>query len=135
MRPPTFLKLDPLSAGLRSVLRDSGELKKPQWRDLPGLEGLCYVSAEVNWHLRGGRSSGLTPMVRSRNGESHWWLEDGRSRILDLNAWRVTSYRDFRYWEGHRQNFLTPSPSRRAEIVIGRLSAKHPGLVPDLRRP
>lgn len=48
-------------------------------------EGYCGAATEAYLHLAGGRESGLRVMRRSNDdGSSHWWLLDGRGRVIDL---------------------------------------------------
>ena len=101
------------------------ELAQDRYRSGFGrFDGFAYVGAEAYFHLAGGYDVGLQPMQLLYRGKSHWWLLDGKGRVIDLTLGsRETS--KFPYHRGHRRIFrYTPAGiSRRAETVVERVRA------------
>ena len=101
------------------------DLLKPEYRrrwnpDNP-MYGHCYVASEVLYHMLGGSESGWNPWHgRDENGVVHWWLQRRYVR-LDPTADQYQD-RDPPYENGRRGAFLTKAPSKRARIVMERIS-------------
>ncbi len=69
----------------RSPRAAAGETKRPLLNLQHPLAGLCYVLAEVFYHLY-GRQYKLTPARARYKGISHWWLETEDGTVVDLTA-------------------------------------------------
>ncbi len=85
--------------------------------------GHCYVASEALFFLA-GKEAGYFP-VRSKDdqGVVHWWLENKYGEILDPTADQYFSVgRIPPYKTGRRGGFLTKKPSKRARILIRRVS-------------
>jgi hypothetical protein len=101
------------------------ELLSPFWkkRVKPGdhpITGHCYLAAEVLYHYW-GKQRGFKPKVISfGHGITHWFLEHQDGRIADPSSEQFGSD-PIPYARGKGCAFLTQHPSRRAQIVLGRL--------------
>lgn len=84
--------------------------------------GHCYVATEAAYHLY-GKSAGFVPCVLRHAYGTHWWLvHEETGRVLDPTEPQLGG-RPFEYTAGHRANFLTKRPSRRAAELIRRVRA------------
>lgn len=92
------------------------ELLKPGF----GPKGHCYVASEAAYHLLGGKEAGLKPMNIKHEGVQHWFLM-GPDGIIDLTADQFET--PVPYARARGRGFLTSQPSKRAQIVIDRVSA------------
>lgn len=110
------------------AVRDSlsFDLLKPKYRKIASGKckefGHCYVATEALWHLIGGNLSTFKPFYAfDEEGDTHWWLSDGKS-MLDPTGMQY-GVRELKtlYSHGIRCGFLTKKPSKRAMIVINRI--------------
>ena len=94
-------------------------------RDNP-LYGHCYAASEALYHLLGGKNSGWKPHCgRDEQNVTHWWLANAAGERLDPTAGQYTSVGLTPPYEAGRGNgFLTSKPSKRAQVIIGRISEK-----------
>jgi len=84
-----------------------------------GQTGHCYIASEAYHHIKGGKDSGLKPMNMRHEGASHWFLLDG-DRVIDLTAYQFNTPPD--YSKARGRGFLTREPSRRAQILMRRVT-------------
>jgi hypothetical protein len=120
-KPPVLAPADKLKREVQAALTD--DLTAPRYQDGIGrFDGHSYVAAEAYWHLAGGRESGLQPMQLKRDGVSHWWLRDGKGRVIDLTLARGEKS-SFPYQDGTPRSFrYTPKGmSNRAATVAERV--------------
>lgn len=91
------------------------DLRRKPWRGNPNpLAGHCYVASEVEYHLRGGK-----PMFVRHEDQPHWFVvRDGQ--VIDHTASQFET--PVPYENGVGKGFLTRQPSKRAQIVLDRLS-------------
>ena len=108
-----------LIAKLRNALSD--DLRRPPWRGSPNpIAGHCYVASEALFHLLGGREAGITIYRIRHENQPHWFLRDGTGVVLDPTADQFAT--PVPYELGRRTGFLTREPSRRARVLMSRLS-------------
>lgn len=99
------------------------ELLKPQfracWNPSNPMAGHCYAATEALYHLLGGPQSGWKP-VRGKDpqGVTHWWLQRGEERLDPTGE----QYEEPPYAAGHPGGFLTREPSKRARIIMQRVT-------------
>lgn len=84
------------------------------------MAGHCYVASEALYHLLGGKAAGLVPQVIQHEGGTHWFLRGPGGQILDPTADQFKT--PVPYAEARGAGFLTRNPSKRARVVIGRVS-------------
>lgn len=109
------------------------DLRRKPWKGNPDpLAGHCYVASEAYYHLCGGKEAGLKPMCGNINGVTHWWLVEVSEKhpsglIIDITGDQFYELKDWS--ELHRQysiakgkGFLTRQPSKRAQILIDRVT-------------
>jgi hypothetical protein len=109
-----------LAEAIRAALSD--ELRNPPWRGAANrLAGHCYVASEAFFHLAGGKAAGWKPMTVRHEDSPHWWLVDADGRIVDLTAEQFQT--PVPYPAGVGKGFLTREPSKRAQVIIDRVSA------------
>jgi hypothetical protein len=113
-------------SALLSAVRQSlaPDLLSPKWRKLvepgdPSTTGHCYIGAESLWNLIGARESGYRPMVISGGDWTHWYLANG-PKLLDPTADQLPDGPP--YHQGRACGFLSREPSKRARIVIERVT-------------
>lgn len=98
-----------------SALTD--DLRRKPWKgNANPLAGHCYVASEALYHLTGKT---MTPQVIRHEGSTHWYLKDKSGTIHDLTAGQFKT--PVPYHQGKGCGFLTKLPSKRAQIVIGRV--------------
>jgi hypothetical protein len=101
----------------------SDDLRKPEFR---GHEckttGHCYVASEAVYHLLGGKAAGYTPMQVTHEGTSHWFLKHESGKIIDPTADQFTT--PVPYEKAKGKGFLTKKPSKRAQVLLGRMDKK-----------
>jgi len=122
MDPQTLIRM--VSASLTS------DLLKPKYREEAAKQcreyGHCYIAAEALWHLLGGFQSSYTPRYAfDCENDTHWWLVHDQNRsTLDPTAPQYTR-KELKtlYAEGKPCGFLTRNPSKRAQVIIDRVSA------------
>lgn len=85
------------------------------------LAGHCYVACEALYHL-GLREAGWRPVVIHHEGVSHWFLRNDLGEIIDPTAGQFAT--TVPYHDGRGCGFLTKGPSRRARILMERVSGK-----------
>lgn len=83
--------------------------------------GNCYVVSEAAYHILGGKRAGWKPMVMRTSTDTHWFLRHESGMVLDL------SRRQFHgqlpdYSKARGSGFLTKRPSKRARILIERMT-------------
>jgi hypothetical protein len=84
------------------------------------LECQCYHAAEAVYHLAGGPRSGLVPVYGRLADGTHWWLEDKvTGEVVDPTACQLPEGYAYR---GRRAGFLTKEPSKRAKILMQRVT-------------
>lgn len=111
--------------GLRRLVKNiqdalTPELLKPAHRGQANpLAGHCYVAAEALYHA-GAREAGYGPQSMRVGAVVHWFLADRSGRILDPTAAQFDGPLD--YAQGRGRGFLTREPSRRARVVLSRIS-------------
>lgn len=101
------------------------------------LTGHCYVASEALFHLLGGKESGWMSLILNHKswpegcsqGETHWFLR--HSSGLIANPTQEQFGIKVPHELGRPTGFLTRGPSKRAQIVITRISKFEPDL--DLR--
>jgi hypothetical protein len=105
----------------------SPDLLEPRWRKRvkPGdhpTTGHCYIAAEALYHYW-GKARGYKPKVISfGHGITHWYLENPvTGRIADPSSAQFGCER-IPYEQGRFCAFLTIKPSRRAQIILDRIS-------------
>jgi hypothetical protein len=120
----TQLKLAPADSLKREV---QGALTEELCSDRHRLgrgryDGFAYPAAEAYFHLAGGYDAGLVPMNLKHRGTSHWWLLDGRGRVIDLTL-GPREKSGVPYDRGKRRPFRhTPAGlSRRARAIVERV--------------
>ena len=110
-----------VEAGVAS-LDDSLRKPKYQGNDNP-LTGHCYVFCESLFHLLGGLESGWVPHSVFHEKDTHWFLRHRETgAILDPTAKQFKT--KVPYEKGRGRGFLTREPSKRAQELINRISAK-----------
>lgn len=111
--------LDDLAAQIRAALTD--DLLKPEYRNgARPYAGHCYVASEAYFHLAGGASAGLRVAGVRHEGTQHWWIVGADGRVVDLTAEQFVT--PVPYARGRGRSFRTPQPSKRARVVIERVS-------------
>src|SRR5581483_10235697 len=86
------------------------------------LQGHCYVASEAYYHMMGGAASGLKPKRMRIGNDVHWWLEDKDGNVIDITHDQFPT--PVPYDQGRGGGFLTSQPSKRAQILIDRLTQK-----------
>lgn len=125
----------------------SPDLLKPTWQRVAQAKGCplvghCYAASEAMFHLLGGADKGWVPQVLSHAswpaglapGQTHWFLRNARTgEVVDPTAGQFLPLcPDHSAAKGC--GFLTRAPSRRAAVLIERVSARlmdtqHAGVV------
>src|SRR5689334_14023048 len=121
VKSPVLAPADKLKREVQSVLTD--DLVVAKYRDGVGrFDGHSYCAAEAYWRLAGGKESGLQPMQCKYEGVSHWWLRDGKGRVIDLALGRGEKS-TFPYEDGTPRGFrYTPKGmSNRAATIVQRV--------------
>lgn len=85
------------------------------------LAGHCYVASEAAHHLLKRIGVHSTPMQATVDGISHWWLRLDDGSVLDITSDQFDDPAPF-YKVGKGKGFLTKKPSKRAQILIDRVS-------------
>lgn len=85
-----------------------------------GTAGHCYIASEALYHMLGGKGSGLKPCNGRLGDTQHWWLEDGDGNVIDPTADQFPD--GFPYESGRGRGFLTAKPSKRARILMERIT-------------
>ncbi len=108
------------------------DLLKPQYRDGNTRNprfGHCYHSAEALYHLIRGlnlptKYHAYRPCRGvDDQGIAHWWLQSERGNILDPTVEQYTSRgANPPYDAGRFRNFMTKQPSKRAMVLISRVT-------------
>ena len=91
--------------------------------------GHCYIATESLYYLMrellpSEEYFGYKPFYgKDKSGIVHWWLQNGKGNILDPTAEQYTAKGQEPPYENARNgSFLTNQPSKRALVVIGRVS-------------
>lgn len=113
---------------IKSIQRHlTPDLLSPTWKRMKTnhpLSGHCYVASEVFWHLSGGKKSNWVPCVARVDDETHWWLRSRDGTIIDPTAEQYTDCGlNPPYEVGRPCGFLTRMPSRRAQVLMSRISS------------
>ena len=90
----------------------------PYEQEYPSSVPECYTASETYYHLAGGKKAGLTPMRILHEGTRHWYLRTADWEFIDLTSAQFTT--PVPYEQGRGCGFLTRSPSRKAEKLIGK---------------
>lgn len=99
----------------------SDDLRRAPWKGSPNpLAGHCYVACEALSHL-GGYAAGFRPATVRHEGAVHWFLVDAAGLVVDPTASQFASLPP--YSAGVRRGFLTREPSKRARILMSRLTS------------
>jgi hypothetical protein len=107
-----------LHGRILSALTD--ELRRPEYRGDCPVRGHCYVASEALFHLSGGKAAGWNVYRIRHEGTVHWFLRDPRGDVVDLTAGQFRQ--PVPYAQATHTGFLTLLPSKRAQIVIGRVT-------------
>ena len=96
------------------------DLRRRPWKGSPNpLAGHCYVACEALYHILG---SEWCPCFIQHEDAPHWFLRHRETgAILDPTASQFKT--PVPYHEGRGKGFLTKQPSKRASVVISRVSA------------
>ena len=84
--------------------------------------GHCYVATEAAFYLF-GRDGGYVPYVynHGKGRDTHWWLKNEETGdVIDPTEPQLGGG-PFDYDAGHRQSFMTSTPSKRARELIRRV--------------
>lgn len=114
----------------------SPDLLKPEWRRIArrkrcALSGHCYAASEALYHMMGGSEAGWIPQVLTHEswpeglskGQTHWFIRNRLTgAILDATSEQFLPLAP-RHSAGKGSGFLTRHPSRRASILIDRVTA------------
>lgn len=86
--------------------------------------GHCYVASEVLFHSLQPAGGYSAACGRDERGVVHWWIVDNLTgEIHDATADQYYSKGlEPPYKVGRKTGFLTKQPSKRAQIVLARLS-------------
>lgn len=108
-------------AHVQAALTD--DLRRAPWSgSTDPLAGHCYVASEAAYHLLGGPTVGWwRPATVRHEGAVHWYLVGNDGVPLDLTASQFCT--PVPYHLGRRRGFLTTAPSKRAQVVLGRVAA------------
>ena len=94
-------------------------LRRAPWKGSTSpVAGHCYVACEALHHLTQKR---LKPCFVRHEGAPHWFLRDDAGNVVDPTAAQFSTVPD--YSKGVRKGFLTVEPSKRSQVVIGRVAA------------
>lgn len=88
--------------------------------------GNCYAATEALYYILGGDEGDWRPQVmRLLNGGSHWFLVHRYHPhvVVDPSRLQFTGQLPA-YGDGHGCGFLTKRPSKRAAILMARLTWK-----------
>lgn len=80
----------------------------------------CYVASESLYHILGGKESNLKPMNIKHEGVQHWFLLSSNGVVIDVTADQFST--PVPYDQARGRGFLTSKPSKRAQILIERIS-------------
>lgn len=107
---------------IRKNLTDDLLLKKyRKMKRTTPTAGHCYVATETLYHLLGSRNRNKYKPHYIKVGKiTHWFLmTDDKKDILDPTYDQFPTFPN--YSKGKRCGFLTKSPSKRSQILIGRI--------------
>lgn len=108
-------RYDGLISLVQRMLDDS--LRRAPWKgDNNPLKGHCYVASEAIYHL----IPGMRPKFVRHEGAPHWYLVDPRGVVVDATAGQFES--PVPYGDGKGKGFLTKKPSKRAQVLIERVT-------------
>lgn len=111
----------PAMIGSRIVAVLTDDLRRAPWKgNANPVAGHCYVASEALWHTIGGPASSWRPSFIRHEGAPHWYLTHKTGRVIDLTAAQFNSAPP--YADGRRAAFLTQHPSKRARILMSRLT-------------
>lgn len=98
----------------------TNELRHKKYRANPNmLAGHCYVACEVFFHLNPGK---YKPCFIRHEGEPHWFLRDRiTGEVFDPTVSQFEEVPDYALGVG--KGFLTRKPSKRAQVILDRMSA------------
>lgn len=87
---------------------------------LPSTFGHCYVASEVAYHLLGGKETGWKAYYVKHLGCPHWFLKHETGYVLDMTASQFKVL--VPYDKARGIGFLTKEPSKRAKVLIKKIS-------------
>lgn len=94
--------------------------RKPYKGNKNTLVGHCYVASEAFFHIMGGSDAGWVPMYIRHEDAPHWFVWNKNTLdIVDITASQFKTLVPYELAIG--KGFLTRQPSRRAQILIGRI--------------
>jgi len=102
------------------------ELKSPNYGSHP-MSGYCYIASEAFYHMIGGKESGFIPCTIKHEDVSHWYLKHTSGKIVDITKLQFKTTPD--YNKGRGRGFLTKRPSKKAQIIIDRVSHSDPQVI------
>ena len=94
-------------------------IQKKYRKNTKTLYGYCYIVSEAIYHLF-GKHNGYFPYRVKHKNETHWYLQNKDSEIIDIIA---DSYKKnpFKYQNGTKTSFLTKEPSKRCQEILKRI--------------
>jgi len=101
----------------------SDDLRQSKYRGNNDLSGYCYVTSEALYHMLGGKRAGWKPMFVRHEGKPHWFLLHENGCILDITAEQFNT--PVPVYSAKGKGFLTKLPSKRAQILIERVTGAH----------
>jgi hypothetical protein len=100
---------------IQASLDDS--LRRAPWKGSDNaLAGHCYVASEALFHLL----PGMKPQFIRHEGAPHWFLLDPDGNAVDATAGQFKTPVPYENAKG--KGFLTKNPSKRAQILISKVS-------------
>lgn len=88
--------------------------------------GHCYVASEVLFHILNNPKKYSPMRGKDKDGTNHWWIIDvDNGNIIDPTVDQYNMLNKIPPYEvGVRCSFLTKSPSKRAKILLSRITEK-----------
>lgn len=120
-------KIEASAQAIREVIVDkefvkANKLLKPEYLSAERpFAGHCYVASEALYHTLGGKASGWTPCTIRHEGSPHWFLRGPNGEVIDLTSEQFAT--PVPYEQGRGSGFLTREPSKRARIVLEKMTA------------
>ena len=101
------------------------KMKNPKKVTVSDTEkGTCglysYIGNEALYHLLGGKTNGLTAMIKRVNNDTHWYLRDKDGKYLDVTKDFFTED-PIDYSSGRGTGFLSKRPSKRTQVLLNKI--------------